>query len=300
MISIIIPCHNCAEFVDRAIRSVLRQSYKDTELILVNNNSTDNTLKILESYASIHPGKITVFDEIKPGAPAARNTGLRRARGEWIQFLDADDELMPDKLEHQLNIANNTEAGVVAGECVLTYTNNGNPKEIIRHVDQDVWRGLINSNLGITSANLWLKQALDAINGWDENITSSQEYDLLFRLMKNRTMIIPDPVVNTIIYFSANSISKSSDKEKLKKILDNRINLRVKIRSELELLGSLTSELQKSIDNYIYMEIMRNYYDIPEYAKLLLHNHQFKIEPRKAAMLKSKMLVKRLLAKIRL
>ncbi|MFB0497401.1 glycosyltransferase involved in cell wall biosynthesis [Mucilaginibacter sp. OAE612] len=300
MISVIIPCHNAARFVERAIRSVLVQSYKHIEIILVNNNSTDNTLQILERYAASYPGKVWVLDEKKPGAPAARNTGLKKARGEWIQYLDADDELMPSKLSHQFNItALHPEAGVIAGGCILNYYNTGNPEEIIRTVDHHIWRGLINSNLGITSSNLWNRAALNDAGGWDENITSSQEYDLLFRLLKNGVVIITDPGVNTIIHFSDNSISKSKDKEKIKRILDNRINFRIRIRTELKSIGMLTAELEECIDNYIYMEIMRNYFDVPAYAKVLLKKFPYRIPFHRAALLKSKMQVKRLRTRIR-
>lgn len=276
------------------------QSYKHTEIILVNNNSTDNTLQILERYADSYPGRVWVLDEKKPGAPAARNTGLKKARGEWVQYLDADDELMPSKLSHQFNIAAlHPEVGVIAGECILNYYNNGNPEEIRRPVDHHIWRGLINSNLGITSSNLWNREALNGVGGWDEDITSSQEYDLLFRLLKNGVGIIADPNVNTIIHFSDNSISKSKDKEKIKRILDNRINFRVRIRAELKSIDMLTAELEECVNNYIYMEIMRNYFDVPAHAKALLKKYPYKIPFHRAALLKSKMLVKRLRTRIR-
>ena len=92
MISVIIPCFNSEEYITRAIESILKQSYTNYEIILVNNNSTDNTYNILQEYAKKKAGLVNVFNEYKKGAPAARNKGLSEAKGEWIQFLDADDE----------------------------------------------------------------------------------------------------------------------------------------------------------------------------------------------------------------
>jgi len=102
-ISVIIPCHNVEEYIDEAIASVMAQTYMDFELILVDNNSTDNTLRILERWA-INSSRIRVLQEKGKGASRARNLGMSVARGNWIQFLDADDLMLPDKLERQIKL----------------------------------------------------------------------------------------------------------------------------------------------------------------------------------------------------
>src|SRR4051794_32661932 len=112
--SVIIPCYNGEKFIKRAIESVLKQSFTDYELILVDNNSTDSTLSIMYDYAKKYPAIISVYIEYKKGASAARNKGLYHAKGEWLQFLDSDDELLPDKLTYQIKIATDAEADVVA------------------------------------------------------------------------------------------------------------------------------------------------------------------------------------------
>ena len=74
MISIIIPCYNCEKYLHRAIESVFSQTYSDYEIILVNNNSTDNTINIINEYKKKYPDIIKVLHENKVGAPAARNS----------------------------------------------------------------------------------------------------------------------------------------------------------------------------------------------------------------------------------
>ena len=286
MVSIIIPCYNSEHFVARAICSVMNQTFKDLEIILIDNNSSDNTLSVLKSYQNKHPDLFSVFQELTKGAPAARNLGLTKARGEWIQFLDADDELLPDKIQHQLNVAQVAKADVVAGECLMKYDNS--KTTIIRHTDTDVWRGLITSNLGITSSNLWRTTALRSVEGWDVKITSSQEYDLLFRLLKNKATVVTDNIVNTIIHFSTDSVSKSSDNEKLKQILNNRINLRLQIKNELRYRSLLTPALQSKIDGYIYTEIMSNYHRFPDHVNSLLQRHRLKVGLLRKLKLKTK------------
>ncbi|MBL4674917.1 MAG: glycosyltransferase family 2 protein [Mucilaginibacter sp.] len=266
MVSVIIPCHNCAGFIDRAIKSVMAQSYKDVEIILVENNSTDNTLRVLQKYRSLYPQLISVLIEFTPGAPAARNCGLKMAKGEWIQFLDADDELLIDKISTQLNAAELAGADVVAGASLLKYNTPKKSFDIERQVDEDVWKGLITSNLGITSSNLWRKDALVEVGGWDERISSSQEYDLLFRLIKKSAVVIVDHHLDTIVHFSQNSVSKSTNKEKFEKIIGNRLKLRVAIKEELKAKGILSPQLNTAIDKYIYNELISNSDKIPEFC----------------------------------
>jgi glycosyltransferase involved in cell wall biosynthesis len=278
MVSVIIPCHNCEKTVGRAILSVMKQSYTRFEVILVNNNSTDNTLQTLYHYQNIFPGKIKILEESKRGAPAARNAGLKKARGKWIQLLDADDELLVHKLENQVLLAEENNADVVAGESLLQYTSENKITNIVRHTDINIWRGLITSNLGITSSNLWRKDALDLVNGWNEELSSSQEYDLLFRLLQNGAKIITDKAINTIIHLSSNSISNSPNIERKKEVLNNRITLRLKIRDELIAAGQYTVYLGRIIDTYIYSEILSYYNVFPKYAIELLHTHHLNVK----------------------
>jgi glycosyltransferase involved in cell wall biosynthesis len=258
---------------------------------MVNNNSTDATLILLKDYESAYPDKIFVHNEYKKGAPAARNFGLHKAKGEWVQFLDADDELLSNKLQIQYDIARGTNADIIAGSCLLKYNKKGKTTSIIRHVDKNPWQGLITSNLGITSSNLWRKEALLNVNGWDESVTSSQEYDLLFRLLKNKSRILNDDSINTVIHFSDNSISKSENKEKMILILDNRVDLRLNIKRYLESSELLTHELASLIDTYIYTEIMRYYCRIPGHAKKLLKNYPLRVKTSRVLKIWCKVLI---------
>lgn len=266
MVSIIIPCYNCESFVEKAVNSVLNQTFTDWELILVNNNSTDQTLLELNRLQALHPEKIRVLTATKKGGSAARNKGLLDASGTWIQFLDADDELLPPKIEHQLKLIQEKSADVVIGNSYIRAIRDGIVVETTRPLAYEVWTGLIRSNLGITSANLWRKEKLHAVGGWDEDLTSSQEYDLLFRLLKTEAEICIDRELFTIIHQMADSVSKSKSKEKLKSILVNRINLRNQIREFLYADNKLTSKLDRTIDTYIYVELLNFKNELPEFV----------------------------------
>ena len=99
LISVIIPTYNRARYVTRAIDSALAQTYKNYEIIVVNDGSTDNTREVLEPYFT----KINYVYQDNQGVSSARNTGIQHATGEWIAFLDSDDEWLPEKLSVQMH-----------------------------------------------------------------------------------------------------------------------------------------------------------------------------------------------------
>jgi glycosyltransferase involved in cell wall biosynthesis len=99
LVSVIIPCYNVEPWVGAAVSSALAQTWPDTEVIVVNDGSTDGTAAVLRGLAG---PRVRVLEQANLGAAAARNAGLREARGEFIQYLDGDDLLAPQKLARQL------------------------------------------------------------------------------------------------------------------------------------------------------------------------------------------------------
>lgn len=110
-ISVIIPNYNYGHYLDQAIQSVLKQSYRDLELIVINNGSTDNSLEILNQYS----GQIRIIDQPNLGQSGARNTGLSISQGEYIAFLDADDFWESNKLESQIMLLSDSVQLVYCG-----------------------------------------------------------------------------------------------------------------------------------------------------------------------------------------
>ncbi len=192
LVSIVIPCYNVEDYVEKAIESALGQTYTDIEIILVDNNSRDNTALILKKYTSGYPDKIIHLNENRQGAPYARNTGLIKASGQWIQFLDADDYLASNKIEHQINLVKvNQSVDVICGAFNYQYINNKN-KIFHPYNNQDIISALFNLKLGTTSANLWKTETLKENNGWDIHSPCHQEYELMSRLIMKDCHFIAD------------------------------------------------------------------------------------------------------------
>jgi glycosyltransferase involved in cell wall biosynthesis len=103
-VSVIIPTYNCGQYIVEAIESVRGQTYKDFEIVVVDDGSTDNTREVLKEY--IENSLINYIYQKNQGPGAARNTGIRSARGEYVAFLDADDTLTEDSLEKRMGLIN--------------------------------------------------------------------------------------------------------------------------------------------------------------------------------------------------
>ncbi len=112
-ISIIIPVYNSEKYLNKCLDSVFRQTFKDFEIIIVNDGSPDNSQAIIDSYKAMHPEVISAHIQENAGQASARNRGIDLARGEFIMFVDSDDYLHPEALEKSLRCAADNESDIV-------------------------------------------------------------------------------------------------------------------------------------------------------------------------------------------
>lgn len=232
-VSVIIPCYNVEDYVGDAVESVLRQTYPHLELICVDDGSTDGTLGILYHLQEQHDDEIPFKVLIGPngGAPVARNKGLAEAKGEWIQFLDADDLLLPGKIKHQVELLH---SGSIQPDLIVACTrrvgSSGKTDETSISTT-DPWVGLLRSHLGYTCSNLWCRVSVEEIGGWNTRLSSNQEYDLMFRLLKNDARVVFDDACYTVHRRRAGSISGSNLEEHWTINLDMRRDMLQYLRS---------------------------------------------------------------------
>ncbi|MEM2001634.1 MAG: glycosyltransferase [Candidatus Methanomethylicaceae archaeon] len=180
LVSIIIPCYNGEKFVAEAIQSALDQTYPNKEVIVIDDGSTDRSLEVIKSFGS----KIRWETGPNRGGSAARNRGIQIARGELIQFLDADDVLHPQKLERQVDVVCQNPEAIVYCDYVVQDIETGEILEVPRRecAGQDsVCFAIMNERIQ-TSAPIYHKKWLEAVGGFDEELPCAQEYDLNVRL----------------------------------------------------------------------------------------------------------------------
>src|SRR5687767_6466592 len=111
LVSVILPVYNRAGWVARAVESVFSQTYRHVELLVIDDGSTDNTREVLENFGP----RLTILKQSHAGAEAARNLGLKEARGEFVAFIDSDDVWFAHRLSSQLPLFDSAEVGLVCG-----------------------------------------------------------------------------------------------------------------------------------------------------------------------------------------
>ena len=207
--SVVIPFYNAEATLTRAIYSVLTQQNVTLEILLIDNNSTDKSLAIAQSYADKYP-RVTLAIESNQGANHARNLGLSLATKEWIQYLDADDKLLPLKIFNQLSLDNLSQTDVISSP-ITEHTIEGKIINYSVSVLDDIWLSLLQGKIGWTCSNLWRKSALLDIGGWNTDYTSHQEKELMARLiMKEKQFSFYDQS-ECIVYEQNKSISNRAD-----------------------------------------------------------------------------------------
>lgn len=125
-VSVIIPTYNCAKYLLIAVNSVLNQTFHDFEIIIVDDGSTDNTKEILKNYIKEYQNKIRYFYQENNGPGAARNKGIKEAKGEYVAFLDSDDKLVENSLLLRKNFLDSyPEIGLVFTDYFVITVKDG-------------------------------------------------------------------------------------------------------------------------------------------------------------------------------
>lgn len=179
-VSILIPCHNNEAFVGEAIESALGQTYPNIEVIVVDDGSADKSLSVIKSYGD----RIKWKSGPHRGACAARNTAFGLSEGEFIQFLDADDLLFPEKIEKQMPALLSGVADVVV--CKGTLFGDGRPERPIKKPTPDPAgidpvEYVLKYPIG-TERPLYRRSFVEKVQGYREGLPRAQDWDFNVRV----------------------------------------------------------------------------------------------------------------------
>jgi len=179
-VSVIVPTFNRAGFLKQALDSVRAQTWRDYELIVVDDGSTDGTAALAEAY----PGARWLRLPVNGGVSRARNRGILQARGRFICFLDSDDSWLPGKLERQMRWMRDNPQSLVCytDEIWIRRGVRVNPMNKHRKLSGDIFERSLALCIVSPSSVLMRREVFDAVGGFDEGLEVCEDYDLWLRI----------------------------------------------------------------------------------------------------------------------
>jgi glycosyltransferase involved in cell wall biosynthesis len=250
--SVIVPLYNKAPWVGRAIHSVLAQTVTDLEVLVVDDGSTDDGLQVV---ASIRDSRVRLIRQSNQGAAAARNTGIRAASGDWVAFLDADDEWLP---HHLAALGGVVELFPDVSWAVASYATQASggawnvrgaaralgadPKQLV-----DDGLRLVASHEAWTGAVMVRRRVFDDLGVFDTGMQTGEDVDLWLRVAVRFPRVARSKVVSSLYYDTPQSLMKYAG-------LQSRTN-EVLIQRFLELLPLLPRDRQRYLWDMIWYRV---------------------------------------------
>lgn len=277
MISVVMPAYNAARYIGQAIDSLLNQTYKDFELLVIDDCSTDDTVEIVKAYAAKDPRVRLIQQPANGGVSVARNTGFQEAKYPWVALLDADDIALPDRLEKQVKAIESDPEVVAWGAAVRNMSPDGKPREIkeVGPPTKEVFYQKREKGEVIflaTTASVLRRDLVLKVNGYDLRFKASEDTDLVNRIADYGAVVaLREPLVLYRLHSSGLSA---------RKFLDQYINTHyLEARSKARLAG-------KTLD---YDEFLKQYHAQPLPRRFLRHMDMMsKLQYRNAGVYLSK------------
>lgn len=213
MVSVVIPTHNRVDLLPRAIDSVLNQTYKDLEVIVVSDGSIDNTDVLMQKYDRNGRVRYINYTPAK-GGNYARNTGINAAKGEYVAFLDDDDEWLPMKIERQVALMEaDNEVGLVYTGIKCIYVNEGISYSFMPTLRGDLSKKILFRNYIGSTSSVMLRRSLCRACRFDENLQARQDFDLWIKVLQGcKADVVSEPMVNYYNYRNQTQVSSSTAK----------------------------------------------------------------------------------------
>lgn len=223
LISVIIPNYNYGRFLNKAIISVQSQTYSNVEIIVVNNESSDDSLQVLRKFGS----QIVLIDQANLGQAGARNSGLRAAKGDLIAFLDADDFWQNDKLEKQIRL--------ITPETELVYSGISRFREESGQIESVLlpkFKGdchhyftdlpSVSIVLSGESTSLFTRNLLNLVGNFDTKLNSASGWDFFRRCsVLTNFDFVPEPLTNYRLHSTNMSNSSLNNIRDIRKAYRN-------------------------------------------------------------------------------
>ena len=237
-ISVIVPIYNVEKYLDRGIRSILNQTFKNFELILVNDGSTDNSLSICDKYKR-NDKRVKLINKDNEGVSASRNLGIKISTGEFIMFVDPDDELEEDAIEYLYSLIQSYNADIACYK-MKTYKNNilnsniNIDEEIRVYYAEEIIREQANKGVFLhSSCNKLYSKSVVNDTRFNENIRYAEDALFNFNILSDSNVVVMSNLQKYNYYINQTStVSKFNEKRidvlkaqcEIYELLENRYN----------------------------------------------------------------------------
>ena len=266
MVSVIIPVLNREKGIKKCLKSIMNQNYKNIEIVVIDNGSTDNTVKIIKELQE-KDKRIKLFVSKLKGVSNARNFGLKKSTGDYIMFVDSDDTIDKEMISTMMKIAKQNHFDIVKCGYKLIHGSkieNFCLKEGLYDFDEQFWKEFFSTyNYNQVWGQLINKKICNGIT-FNSNVSMAEDYLFNYYLYKkaNSIYIIESPFYN--YYYNESGMNYNKD-----------IN---KIIKKIEDILYVCKELSKSEQDYRWLINNRLIYEILPHVKDAFLNEQFKIE----------------------
>lgn len=193
MVSIIVPTYNRADYIGRAVQSILGQTYGSYEIIIVDDGSTDHTQSVVRKLEEKEKRIRYIRSEQNQGAAYARNIGMQKAKYDYIAFLDSDDEWLPDKLELQMKkmLDSSEETGLIF--CRMSGVSRDGQNRFVypdQSIEKDILEGkifsrLLKANVIGTPSILVRRKCMEEVGGFKESLECLEDWEWVLRIAKH-------------------------------------------------------------------------------------------------------------------
>lgn len=230
-VSIIIPLFNSVNYIKETLESAIAQSYKDLEIIVVDDHSTDNSPEIVEKFQEYYPNTIQLIKNTGKGACSARNFGFRMSSGDFIQYLDADDLISPDKIEKQLealcsspgklavcNTYNFQEEVLNSSNTDKDFIFSTNSPEIFL---ENLWGAKGKNHYVAVHAWLTPRRIIEKAGSWNEDLAKDQDGEFFARVVLQSEGIVYVPGIKS--FYRKHTTGKNIAARKDRKHIESQL-----------------------------------------------------------------------------
>ncbi len=262
-VSVIMSVFNGQRYVKESVKSILGQSFKDFEFIIVNDGSADRTGEILENFSQQDSRIKVISNSVNIGLTKSLNKAIKIAQGEYIARQDADDISLPERIAKQVAFLETHQEIKVLGTFGYAINKDGKilRKEILPVLSQEIKKHLIKANPFIHTSVMIRKETLDKVQGYNEDFKVIQDYELWFRILK-------DEKGENLPFF----LVKKRYQPEMVSFKDNRKQLEYIILLKKDIIK------RKNYSKFYYIYLIRSYLSLkcPVFLKSIINKYFFK------------------------